>query len=156
MRRVAFLFLCVFVCIPRIALASEDVLQVPFLAQKPNYCGPAALAMLANYYGHPVTQDEIGGAIYLPNIGGTLTSELGDYARRFHLWVRQYHGSLDDLRENWRRACHCWCSACSARAHYFVVLGWDSFSPNRDRALERARAVRDAAGGFSAALGPGR
>ena len=41
-------------------------------------CGPAALAMLANYYGHPVSQDEIAGAIYLPDIGGTLTSELGD------------------------------------------------------------------------------
>src|SRR5580658_1044215 len=99
MRRVVLLFLCAFVCGPLVTFAAEDVLNVPFIAQKPNYCGPAALAMLANYYGHPVTQDEIAGVIYLPDIGGTLSNELGDYARRFHLWVRQYHGSLDDLRE---------------------------------------------------------
>ena len=87
MRSATLLFLAAFLFIPRIALAADDVLNVPFIAQKPNYCGPAALAMLANYYGHPVSQDEIAGAIYLPDIGGTLTSELGEYARRFHLWV---------------------------------------------------------------------
>src|SRR5579859_2721181 len=99
MRRFPLAFLAAFLFVPRLALADDGVLDVPFIAQKPNYCGPAALAMLANFYGHPVSQDEIAGAIYLPDIGGTITSELGDYARRFHLWVRQYHGSLDDLRE---------------------------------------------------------
>jgi len=110
------------------ALAADDVLDVPFIAQQPNYCGPAALAMLANYYGHPVTQDEIASAIYLPDIGGTLTSELGDYARRFNLWVRQYHGTLDDLRQKLDAGVPLLVlGKFGDQPHYFVVLGWDKF-----------------------------
>ncbi len=110
------------------AQAADDVLDVPFIAQEPNYCGPAALAMLANYYGHPVTQDEIASAIYLPDIGGTLTSELSDYARRFNLWVRQYHGTLDDLRQKLDAGVPLLVlGKFGDQPHYFVVLGWDKF-----------------------------
>jgi tetratricopeptide (TPR) repeat protein len=107
---------------------STSPLSVPFIAQKPDYCGPAALAMLADYYGHKVSQDEIAAAIYLPEIRGTLTADLANYAARFNLWVRQYRGTQADLRQklaadvpmivlgkfgqNW---------------HYFVVLGFDDF-----------------------------
>ncbi len=110
------------------ARAVDDILDVPFIAQKPNYCGPAALAMLANYYGHPVSQDEIASAIYLPDIGGALTSELGDYARRFNLWVRQYHGTLDDLRQKLDAGVPLLVlGKFGDQSHYFVVLGWDKF-----------------------------
>lgn len=120
--------LCIFVSAASFALAVDDVLNVPFIAQKPNYCGPAALAMLANYYGHPVTQDEIASAIYLPDIGGTITSELGDYARRFNLWVRQYHGTLDDLRQKLDAGVPLLVlGKFGDQPHYFVVLGWDKF-----------------------------
>jgi tetratricopeptide (TPR) repeat protein len=128
MHRAAFLSLCALVCIPRVTLAADDVLKVPFITQKPHYCGPAALAMLANFYGHPVTQDEIAGAIYLPDIGGTLTSELGDYARRFNLWVRQYHGSLDDIQQKLSAGVPLLVlGRFGEQPHYFVVLGWDKF-----------------------------
>jgi tetratricopeptide (TPR) repeat protein len=84
--------------------------------------------MLANYYGHPVTQDEIAGAIYLPDIGGTLTSELGDYARRFNLWVRQYHGSLDDIQQKLAAGVPLLVlGKFGDKPHYFIVLGWDKF-----------------------------
>ena len=116
------------VLVPCMAGAGNDILNVPFIPQKPNYCGPAALAMLANYYGQPVSQDEIGGAIYLPDIGGTLTSELGDYARRFNLWVRQYHGSVDDVRQKLAAGVPLLVlGKFSEQTHYFIVLGWDSF-----------------------------
>jgi tetratricopeptide (TPR) repeat protein len=118
----------VFLSAASFAPAADDILDVPFIAQKPNYCGPAALAMLANYYGHPVTQDEIASAIYLPDIGGTLTSELGDYARRFNLWVRQYHGTLDDLRQKLDTGVPLLVlGRFGDQPHYFVVLGWDKF-----------------------------
>jgi len=128
MRRLTVVLLCGFVVGSRAVLARDDVLNVPFIAQKPNYCGPAALAMLANYYGHPVTQDEIASAIYLPDIGGTLTSELTDYARRFHLWVRQYHGSFDDLREKLSAGAPLLVlGRFGEQPHYFLVLGVDNF-----------------------------
>jgi tetratricopeptide (TPR) repeat protein len=108
--------------------AQRSTLNVPFIPQKPNYCGPAALAMLANYYGHPVSQDEIAAAIYLPEIRGTLTADLAGYATQFNLWVRQYHGTQADLRQKLAadvpmivlgRFGQLW--------HYFVVLGFDDF-----------------------------
>jgi len=118
----------VFLSVASLAQVAGDVLDVPFIAQKPNYCGPAALAMLANYYGHPVSQDEIASAIYLPDIGGTLTSELSDYARRFDLWVRQYHGTLDDLRQKLDAGVPLLVlGKFGDQPHYFLVLGWDKF-----------------------------
>jgi tetratricopeptide (TPR) repeat protein len=128
MRHLVHGLLFAFVLGSGVARANDDILNVPFIAQKPHYCGPAALAMLANYYGHPVTQDEIAGAIYLPDIGGTLTSELGDYARRFNLWVRQYHGSLDDIHQKLTAGVPLLVlGKFGEQPHYFVVLGWDKF-----------------------------
>jgi len=128
MRRPAFALLVAFTLASRVAYAGDNVLNVPFIAQKPNYCGPAALAMLANYYGTSVSQDEIAGAIYLPDIGGTLTSELSDYARRFSLWVRQYRGSVGDVREKLAAGVPLLVlGKFGEQTHYFVVLGWDNF-----------------------------
>jgi Tfp pilus assembly protein PilF len=101
-------------------------LPVPFIAQKPNYCGPSALAMLANYYGHPVTQDEIASAIYLPEIRGTLTTDLASYAQRFNLWVRQYRGNDPDLRQKLTAGVPLLVlGKLGNNIHYFVVLGFD-------------------------------
>ena len=128
MRHFVFALLMALVLAPSTARPADDILDVPFIAQKPNYCGPAALAMLANYYGHAVSQDEIASAIYLPEIGGVLTSELGDYARRFDLWVRQYRGSFDDLRQKLAAGVPLLVlGKFGEQTHYFVVLGWDNF-----------------------------
>jgi tetratricopeptide (TPR) repeat protein len=84
--------------------------------------------MLANYYGHSVSQDEIADAIYLPEIHGTLTSELTDYAHRFDLWVRQYRGSMFDLREKTAADVPLIVlGRFGQRFHYFVVLGFDDY-----------------------------
>jgi tetratricopeptide (TPR) repeat protein len=108
--------------------ASNAPLPIPFIAQKSNYCGPAALAMLANFYGHAVSQDEIATAIYLPEIRGALTSELADYARRFNLWVRFYHGTSDGLRQKIASGVPMLVlGKFGVNYHYFVVLGFDDF-----------------------------
>jgi tetratricopeptide (TPR) repeat protein len=124
--RVAVIFLGLFLGLGSVAAAAP--LDVPFIPQEPNYCGPAALAMLANYYGYSVSQDEIANAIYLPDIGGTLTTELSDYARRFNLWVRQYRGSVDDLRQKLNAGVPVLVlGRFGERPHFFIVLGWDEF-----------------------------
>jgi len=103
-------------------------LDVPFIAQKPNFCGPAALAMLANYHGKRVTQDDIAGAIYLPEARGTLTTELANYAQKFNLWVRQYTGSETDLRQKLAAGVPLLVlGRFGNQYHYFVVLGVDDF-----------------------------
>jgi tetratricopeptide (TPR) repeat protein len=98
---------------------------VPFIAQKTNYCGPAALAMIANFYGHAVTQDEIASAIYLPEIRGTLTADLAGYAQRYGLWTRQYRGTRADLHQ--KLAAHVpliVLGKLGDHYHYFVVLDY--------------------------------
>ncbi len=100
-------------------------LEVPFIAQKPNYCGPAALAMIANYYGHPVTQDEIAGSIYLPEIRGTLTADLAGYAQRFGLWTRPYRSTRADLHQKLSAGIPMIVlGKLGNRYHYFVVLDY--------------------------------
>ena len=104
-------------------------LAVPFIAQKPGYCGPAALAMLASFYGQPVTQEEIASAIYLPAIHGTLTSDLAAYAKQFQLWTRQYQGTPTDLRQKIAAGVPLIVlGKFGSRLHYFVVLGLDEFA----------------------------
>jgi tetratricopeptide (TPR) repeat protein len=106
-------------------LALALALEVPFIAQQPNYCGPAALAMIANYYGHAVTQDEIAGSIYLPEIRGTLTADLAGYAQRFGLWVRPYRGTRADLHQKLSAGIPLIVlGKLGSRYHYFVVLDY--------------------------------
>ena len=98
---------------------------VTFIPQKDNYCGPAALAMLANFYDHPVSQDEIAGSIYLPQIRGTLTADLADYARRFNLWTRQYRGTRADLHQKLAAGIPLIVlGRLGNQFHYFVVLDY--------------------------------
>jgi tetratricopeptide (TPR) repeat protein len=98
---------------------------VPFIAQKDNYCGPAALAMVANFYGHEITQDEIAADIYLPEIHGTLTADLAGYAQRFNLWTRQYSGTRADLHEKLSAGIPMVVLGKLGNSyHYFVVLDY--------------------------------
>jgi tetratricopeptide (TPR) repeat protein len=106
-------------------LALVLAIEVPFVAQKPNYCGPAALAMIANFYGRAVTQDEIASTIYLPEIRGTLTADLADYAQRYGLWTRQYRGTRADLHQKLSAGIPMIVlGRLGNRYHYFVVLDY--------------------------------
>ena len=104
-------------------------LAVPFRAQQPGTCGPAALAMVANYYGQPVAPAEIAGAIYLPALHGTLTADLASYAAQFHLWVRQYRGNPTDIRQKLAAGVPLIVlGKFGSQPHFFVVLGFDEFA----------------------------
>jgi hypothetical protein len=128
MSRVGLLLLVVLAGCSTIATSRKPSSEpdVPFIAQRPGQCGPAALAMLANHYGQTVTQDEIAGEIYLPDIYGTLTSELTTYAGRFKLWVRSYRGSFADVREKLHhRVPLIVLGKLGSHYHYFVLLRYD-------------------------------
>jgi len=104
-------------------------LDVPFVAQKPSYCGPAALAMVASFYGQPVSQDDIANAIYLPDIHGTLTADLAGYAKKFNLWTRQYRGTTTDIRQKIAAGVPVIVlGKFGSKLHFFVVLGFDEFA----------------------------
>lgn len=57
-------------------LEKSTILSVPYVKQKPNYCGPASVAMVMQYMGSDVTQEEIGLGIV--DSTGTSPSDLSD------------------------------------------------------------------------------
>lgn len=62
-------------------LPSDVVLEVPFFEQPDNYCGPASLAMVANYYGYDVAIEALSKKVYTPKKGGSLQIEMQAAAR---------------------------------------------------------------------------
>ncbi len=74
--------------------------NIPFIAQEEFYCGPASLAMVLNFYGIKIAQEEIAKEIYLKKLKGALNIDLVTYARQKGLQTRYYSGSLEDLKTN--------------------------------------------------------
>jgi len=72
---------------------------VPFVRQHRNFCGPAALASVARFYGLGLSQEEIAREVYLPSIRASLTIDLERCAKRHGLWCRSGRGDLAALRQ---------------------------------------------------------
>ena len=71
---------------------------VPFVPQADNYCGPASLAMVLRYWGEAVDPGEIGAALYLPSVKGTLNLDLEFYARRRGFRAESFRGTLAEVK----------------------------------------------------------
>jgi len=78
------------------------ITTVPFIPQEEYQCGPAALAMVLQYYGAAVHPDEITRALYLPSVRGTLNLDLEFYARRLGFQARSFAGTLDRVKDELR------------------------------------------------------
>ena len=58
------------------------VADVPFYPQEKYYCGPAATAMILNWSGLPVTQEDMAEQVYTPGREGTLQPDVIAAMRR--------------------------------------------------------------------------
>jgi ABC-type bacteriocin/lantibiotic exporter with double-glycine peptidase domain len=58
------------------------LLDVPFLEQPPDRCGPVAVAMVARYYGRSPDMDALDRDIYIPALAGSIPALLAEGARR--------------------------------------------------------------------------
>lgn len=63
----------------------QKILDVPFYAQTDYHCGPAALAMVANYAGLSTSADELSQILYTPGARGTYQNDLIAATRRMGL-----------------------------------------------------------------------
>jgi hypothetical protein len=81
--------------------ARLDLADVPFVAQAPLHCGPAALAMALGHVGlasdPAATATALGHSIFLPGRGGTLQLELLAGARRSGALATRLPGELTAL-----------------------------------------------------------
>jgi tetratricopeptide (TPR) repeat protein len=114
---------------PGAAPLKATVDAVPFYAQKKYQCGPAALAMVLQWSGIPITPDDLVPAVYTPGRKGSLQLELISAARRHDRLAYSIQGIsclirevaagrpvvvLQNLGLSWL-----------PRWHYAVVIGYD-------------------------------
>jgi len=85
--------------------------------------------MIANYYGHRATQDEIAAAIHERGLRGVLTTDLAEHAQRLGFWARAYRGNSADLRQKLAAGAplilH---TQFGERDHFLVAIGADQFN----------------------------
>ncbi|MFP4056184.1 MAG: tetratricopeptide repeat protein [Candidatus Brocadiia bacterium] len=150
--------------------AGTYIAGVPFVAQRRERCGPAALASVARFYGLETTEEAIARQVYLPSIGGTLTVDLRRCARELGLWSWSGRGSADDVRTWLDRGVPMIALLrqgllAGGGNHYVVVTGYHGgrgyflahvgHLPNRPISFRRfARRSREAGGWMLAACPP--
>lgn len=105
------------------------IANVPFVSQEPDFCGPATLAMVFNFWGLRVTQEEIAQEIYSTKLKGTLSLEMVLYATRKSFDAEMYNGDLQDIKDKIQHGFPLIVSHREKpekeRVHYLVVFGFD-------------------------------
>lgn len=61
---------------------SADITTVPFFPQEDHYCGPASLAMVLNWSGERVSQQDLAKQVFTPEREGTFRTDMITAARR--------------------------------------------------------------------------
>ena len=109
------------------------IATVPFIAQEAYQCGPAALAMVLQYWGAAADPEEIGRALYLPSARGVLNLELEFEARRRGFRTEAFEGTLDRAKAELRQGRPIIVFQDLGRGpvsvpHFAVLLGYDDRS----------------------------
>ena len=60
--------------------SSKVIENVPFVKQKDNFCGPAAMVSIFKFYGQDITQEEVAKEVYTPKLKGALISDMENFA----------------------------------------------------------------------------
>lgn len=106
------------------------LLEVPFVRQKDEFCGPASLSTVLAYYGLEVPQEKIAQKVYNPKLKGALITDLENYARSLGFKTLLKSSSLQELRDYVDRGIppivlvdlgSLWFSA----PHYMVITGYE-------------------------------
>ena len=72
--------------------------NVPFVRQKDDFCGPAAMVSVMAHYGDTLSQDQVAEAVYTPALEGALISDMENFAREQGFESKTENGSIERLR----------------------------------------------------------
>ena len=112
------------VLIPFLLAAALDV---PYVHQRKDTCGAAALAMVLQYWGLAVSNDEVAGELLQPELHGIAGSRLAAFAAARGLTAVAHEGDVDHLRDHvgkGRPMIVAWAMG-RGRHHDVVVIGFD-------------------------------
>ena len=106
------------------------IASVPFIPQQRNRCGPAALAMIFNYYHVPIKAEDLAREIYRRNLSGTLNLDLLINARRHGFMAQTQFGDLETVKSYIRRevpviALVRYRKRFTEQTHFLVIYGFD-------------------------------
>ncbi|SHK26447.1 C39 family peptidase [Thermocrinis minervae] len=111
-------------------LFSFKLLDVPFVKQEKDFCGPSALSSVLAYYGIHKSQQEIAKYVYIPALKGALITDLENYAKSLGLRTELFQGSLENIKEQIDKGHPVILlvdlgNAFVSVPHYLVVIGYD-------------------------------
>jgi len=113
--------------LPLVAVLAASSLDVPFVAQRKDTCGAAALAMVLRYWGADVSHDDVARTLLTPELHGIAGSRLAEFARGRGMEAVAYRGDMANLRDfvgKGRPLIVAWDMGRS-RYHDVVVVGFD-------------------------------
>lgn len=84
--------------VPADAPAICKIAGVPRIKQLTNYCGPATLAAVMQYYGIETSQEVVGKAVYNALSGATSGADMLYYARQQGMAAYSWNTNIDDLK----------------------------------------------------------
>jgi uncharacterized protein YvpB len=109
-------------------------IEVPYIRQVGNYCGPSALAMVLRYWGHPADQNTLAEAFRPFPPRGLSGAQLKELAASYHFTAYSFSGSpeaiLDHLSKGRPLIVALSSSQLLNQNHYMVVVGWDAQKRN--------------------------
>ena len=74
-----------------------ELTEVPFFPQLEYYCGPSSLASIISYRGTAVEPEQIAPLIYVPELKGSLQTEVVSATRRFDMLPVLLDGKLESI-----------------------------------------------------------
>lgn len=86
---------------PRVEISKggQIIKNVPFYPQERYHCGPASLAGILNFWGVPVSPEEIAAEIYSRSAGGAFTLDMILYPEKRGLKGTRYESSFEDVKK---------------------------------------------------------
>jgi ABC-type bacteriocin/lantibiotic exporter with double-glycine peptidase domain len=112
-------------------ISGRVISGVPFIKQKDQFCGPAALASVLAYYGDNITQEEIAERVYTPKLDGALISDMENFARDSGYKAETASGDITAIEKEIDEGVPVILLVDKGRwmvsvPHYYVVYGYDS------------------------------
>ncbi len=80
-------------------LVFSKSLDVPFVKQRDEFCGPASLSSVLSFYGLHIPQEVIAQRVYSPKLKGALITDMEGYVKDLGLKAETRQGTLEDLKK---------------------------------------------------------
>ena len=111
-------------------ISGKVISGVPFVKQKDQFCGPAAMASVLAYYGDNITQEEIAEKVYTPKLDGALISDMENFARARGFRTEVVNGDMNALENEIDAGVPVILLVDRGKwivsvPHYYVVYGYD-------------------------------